>query len=228
MIRNPEDSTSILCSIIFSIIIPFDDFMDISGTTHPNLAYDSHSFKAVSHPSLSPVIDQAIFPFISYFSHDESLCFHFITHFLSDLSSDSSCTYHFCNMAVLSGMFSDSCRNVALSFMFPPVYKEAVLPQRKDNLQCRTLSPSLSVQPPLRIFGPSQLNPTKISTKILPQYKNLEIGAHTNFWGKIFVKARRSWVAPAWLPDLQHCKAVNATQKKGLKSLCEKHQVNYS
>ena len=55
-------------------------------------------------------------------------------------------------MAVLSGMFSDSCadslsdscRNVALSFMFPPVYKEAVLPQRKDNLvQGFTLSSAL-------------------------------------------------------------------------------------
>ena len=46
---------------------PFDDFMDISGTTHPNLASDSHSFEAVSHAPLSPVIDQAIFPFISYF-----------------------------------------------------------------------------------------------------------------------------------------------------------------
>src|SRR5882724_2493334 len=54
---------------------PFDDFTDISGTTHPNLAYDSHSLEAVSHPSSSQVIDQAIFPFISYFSHDESLCF---------------------------------------------------------------------------------------------------------------------------------------------------------
>src|SRR5882724_2105511 len=47
-------------------------------------------------------------------------------------------------MAVLSGMFSDSCRNVALSFMFPPVYKEAVLPQRKNNLvQGFTLSSAL-------------------------------------------------------------------------------------
>ena len=54
---------------------PFDDFMDISGTTHPNLAYDSHSLEAVSHPSSSQVIDQAIFPFISYFSHHKSLCF---------------------------------------------------------------------------------------------------------------------------------------------------------
>src|SRR5882724_10355561 len=49
--------------------------MDISDTTHPNLAYDSHSFEAVSHPSSSQVIDHAIFPFISYFSHDGSLCF---------------------------------------------------------------------------------------------------------------------------------------------------------
>src|SRR5882724_10264253 len=151
-IWDDEDSTSCLCSIIFSRITPFEDFMDISGTTHPNLASDSHSFEAVSHALSSPVIDQAIFPFISYFSHDESLCFRFITHFSSDLSFDSSCTYHFCNMAVLSGMFpdscadslSDSCRNVALLFMFPPVYKEAVLPQRKDNLvQGFTLSSAL-------------------------------------------------------------------------------------
>jgi len=42
--------------------------MDIYGTPHPNLAYDSHSFEAVSHTSSSPVIDQAIFPFIYYFS----------------------------------------------------------------------------------------------------------------------------------------------------------------
>src|SRR5882724_10765515 len=108
-IRDEEDSTSCLCSIIFSRITPFEDFTDISGTTHPNLASDSHIFEAVSHASSSPVIDQAIFPFISYFSHDESLCFRFITQFSSDLSFDSSCTYHFCNIAVLSGMFSDSC-----------------------------------------------------------------------------------------------------------------------
>jgi len=81
-IRDEEDSTSCLCSIIFSRITPFEDFTDISGTTHPNLASDSHIFEAVSHASSSPVIDQAIFPFISYFSHDESLCFRFITHFL--------------------------------------------------------------------------------------------------------------------------------------------------
>jgi len=40
-IWNPEDSTSRLCSIIFSRITPSDDFMDISGTTHLNLASDS-------------------------------------------------------------------------------------------------------------------------------------------------------------------------------------------
>ena len=37
--------------------------------------HDSHSLEAVSHSSSSQVIDQAAFPFISYFSHDESLCF---------------------------------------------------------------------------------------------------------------------------------------------------------
>src|SRR5882724_8043449 len=61
-IWDDEDSTSSLCSIIFSRITPFEDFTDISGTTHPNLASDSHSFETVSHPSSSPVIDRAIFP----------------------------------------------------------------------------------------------------------------------------------------------------------------------
>src|SRR5882724_2358652 len=37
--------------------------------------YDSHSLEAVSHFSSIQVIDQVIFPFISLFSHDESLCF---------------------------------------------------------------------------------------------------------------------------------------------------------
>src|SRR5882724_1498254 len=36
--------------------------------------YYSHILDTVSH-SLSQVIDQTIFPFISYFSHDESLWF---------------------------------------------------------------------------------------------------------------------------------------------------------
>ena len=35
--------------------------------------HDSHSLEAVSH-SFSQVINQAIFPVISYFFHDESLC----------------------------------------------------------------------------------------------------------------------------------------------------------
>ena len=37
--------------------------------------HESHSLDAVPHSSLSQVIDHVIFPFISYFSHDESLCF---------------------------------------------------------------------------------------------------------------------------------------------------------
>src|SRR5882724_5935566 len=37
--------------------------------------HDSHSLETVSHSSLSQVIGQTIFPFILYFSHDESLCF---------------------------------------------------------------------------------------------------------------------------------------------------------
>src|SRR5882724_491832 len=49
-IRDDEDSTSCLCSIIFSRITPFEDFTDISGTTHPNLAYDSHSLRQFLMP----------------------------------------------------------------------------------------------------------------------------------------------------------------------------------
>src|SRR5882724_199412 len=37
--------------------------------------HDSHTLEVVSHSSLSQVIDQVIFLFISYFSHDESLFF---------------------------------------------------------------------------------------------------------------------------------------------------------
>src|SRR5882724_6689984 len=78
-------------------------------------------------------LDQVIFPFISYFSHDETV-FHFIIHFLSDLSSDLSC----CCMMELSGRFlMSNCLQVSEMLLsrsgFPHVYKEAVLPQRKDN-----------------------------------------------------------------------------------------------
>jgi len=80
-IRDGEDSTSCLCSTHLLKNHPFEDFTDISGTTHPNLHLTHTVLRQFLTPSLSPVIDQAIFPFISYFSHDESLCFRFITHF---------------------------------------------------------------------------------------------------------------------------------------------------
>src|SRR5882724_13339193 len=82
-------------------------------------------------------LDQVIFPFISYFSHDESLCFillliffliyHLICHpvlrwnFLED-SYDSLMSNH---LQISEMLLSHSG--------FPHVYKEAVLPQRKDN-----------------------------------------------------------------------------------------------
>ena len=78
--------------------------------------HDSHSLEAVSHSSSSQVIHQAIFPFISYFSHDESLCFllllillfliyHLICHavlrwnFL-EYSSDSLMSNHLCCLVI--------------------------------------------------------------------------------------------------------------------------------
>src|SRR5882724_2301266 len=84
------------------------------------------------------VIDQAIFPFISYFSHDESLCF--------ILSHIFFLIYHLTFHAVLRWnfleYFSDSLLSNQLQIpemllshsYFPPVYKEAVLPQRIDNI----------------------------------------------------------------------------------------------
>src|SRR5882724_1724789 len=82
-------------------------------------------------------LEQAIFPFISYFSHDESLCFILLHIFFL--------IYHLIHHAVLKRNFlefsSDSLMSnhlqiseMLLSHLcFPPVYKEAVLPQRKDN-----------------------------------------------------------------------------------------------
>jgi len=117
---------------------PSDDFMDISETTHliQHLThYDLHSLEVVSHSSLSQVIDQVIFPFISYFSHDESLCFILLLIFFLifiwfimlfwdgtlwniPLTHGWEITYR-----------SQKCCLVIFSW-FPPVYKEAVLPQR--------------------------------------------------------------------------------------------------
>src|SRR5882724_4835972 len=72
----------------------FDDFME-QLTLIPHLNHnDSHSLEAVSHSSLNQVIDQVIFPFISYFPM-MCHCVCFITHFLSDLSRTDTSVYVF-------------------------------------------------------------------------------------------------------------------------------------
>ena len=72
--------------------------------------HDSHNLEAVSHSSLSQVINQAIFPFISYFSHDESLCFILLLMFFL--------IYHLIHHTVLTWnfleYFSDSLLNNCL------------------------------------------------------------------------------------------------------------------
>src|SRR5882724_3702182 len=99
--------------------------------------YDLHSLEAVSHSSLSQVIGSNHLSIYILFSHDESLCFvllliffliyHLICHpvlrqnFLED-SSDSLMSNHL--------LISEKL----LSHSGFPSYKEAVLPQRKDNL----------------------------------------------------------------------------------------------
>src|SRR5882672_12923193 len=77
---NPEDLTpSCSCSIISRIafLMILRTFLAplilIRQLTH----YDSHSLKAVSHPSSSQVIDQATFPFISYLFPMMSHCVSF-------------------------------------------------------------------------------------------------------------------------------------------------------
>jgi len=66
-------AASSLISSRFTLLMILQTFLEqlilIWHLTH----YDSHSLEAVSH-SLSQVINQVIFPFIFYFSHDESLC----------------------------------------------------------------------------------------------------------------------------------------------------------
>src|SRR5882724_11597967 len=81
--------------------------------------------------------DQVIFPFISYFSHDESLCFVLLFIFFL--------IYHLiCHVVLCQDFLEDSydslmsdCLQISEMLLslsgFPHVYKEAVLPQRKDN-----------------------------------------------------------------------------------------------
>ena len=81
--------------------------------------------------------------------------FHFITHFLSDLSSDMSC----CSKMELS---SDSLmsNHLQISEMllshsgFPPVCKEAVLPQRKKKSNSRVYSQLSFTQQDLKLDSP--------------------------------------------------------------------------
>src|SRR5882724_959546 len=56
-------------------------FLELSLIWHLT-HHDSHSLEAVSHSSSNQVINQVIFPFISYFSHDESLFFVLLLIFL--------------------------------------------------------------------------------------------------------------------------------------------------
>jgi len=114
-------------------------FMDISDTTHPNSAIDSlwlTRLEAVSHSSLrsSHWIKSSfhLYPIFPMMNH----CVLFYTHFISDLSSDSSC----CSKMELSGIFLWLMSNhlqiqkcCLVIHDSPHVYKEAVLPQRKDN-----------------------------------------------------------------------------------------------
>src|SRR5882724_11660094 len=69
-------ATSSINTSSFTLLMILRTFLTplilIQQLTH----YDSHSLEAVSHSSLSQVI--VIFPFISYFSHDESLCFNLL------------------------------------------------------------------------------------------------------------------------------------------------------
>jgi len=82
-------------------------------------------------------LDQVIFPFISYFPHDESLCFVLLLIFFL--------IYHLIHHPVLRWNFLEdsydsllsNCLQISEMLLscseFPHVYKEAVLPQTKDN-----------------------------------------------------------------------------------------------
>src|SRR5882724_6097720 len=130
-------ATSLIITSSFTLLMILWTFLTplipIWQLTH----YDSHSLEAVSHSSSHWIksLDQVIFPFISYFSHDESLCFvlllilfliyHLICHpvlsFL-EYSSDSLMSNH---LQISEMLLSHSG--------FLHVYKEAVLPERKKN-----------------------------------------------------------------------------------------------
>ena len=111
-----------------------DDFSDISDTTHPNLAIhslwltqpwgsiplrieSSHWIKSAFH--LYP-----IFPMMS----------HCVLFYYSDLSSDLLCCS---KMELSSDSLMSNCLQISEMLLshpwFPPVYKEALLPQRKKN-----------------------------------------------------------------------------------------------
>src|SRR5882724_7911217 len=90
-------ATSSIITSSFTLLMILQTFLKqlilIQHLTH----YDSHSLEAVSHPSSSQVINQVIFPFISYFSHDKSLFFFLILIFLL--------IYHLIHHAVLRRNF---------------------------------------------------------------------------------------------------------------------------
>src|SRR5882724_11464807 len=122
-------SSFTLLMILWTILTPL---ILIWQLTH----YDSHTaLRQYPTPHRVKSSDQVIFPFL--FSHDESLCFILLHIFFL--------IYHLIHHAVLKRNFlefsSDSLMSnhlqiseMLLSHLcFPPVYKEAVSPQRKDN-----------------------------------------------------------------------------------------------
>ena len=143
--REPWRFKSRLCCISFSRITPFDDFMDIYGMTHLNSASDS-PWLSQSWGHIQPLIESHpqsnhLSIYILSFSHDESMCFilllifcWFIIWFIMltnavmrwELSGTFSCSLLSHCLQIVKMWLSCSC--------FPHVYKEAVLPQRKDNL----------------------------------------------------------------------------------------------
>src|SRR5882724_10433508 len=100
--------------------------------------YDSHTaLRQYPTPHRVKSLDQVIFPFLSKFSHNESLCFVLLLIFFL--------IYHLIHHAVLKKNFLESSsdslmsNHLQISEMLlshsglPHVYKETVLPQRKDN-----------------------------------------------------------------------------------------------
>src|SRR5882724_2547135 len=131
-------ATSLINTSSFTLLMILRTFLTplilIWQLTH----YDSHTaLRQYPTPHRVKSSDQVIFPFLSQFSHDESLFFILLLIFFL--------IYHLIHHAVLKRNFlefsSDSLMSNCLQISemllshscLPPIYKEAVLPQRKDN-----------------------------------------------------------------------------------------------